>query len=116
MITIDKIISDKLSEDGREVRVLLISGTDRRLCPLSGLPDNNNLAREAILARAEELFKTGRHWDDSPSNIVCYDSIIKGKDYGKMKSDAALSNSVPELRAIVEELVEVVEALKYKAM
>lgn len=95
------------------VEAILDNGTEKRKVLLGGVPNDDAGCESAILARGEELFNNnGVIWSEAGSLVNTSEKIVRGKDWAKIKSDVASSNSVPALRAIVAELVEAVEALK----
>ena len=102
------------NRDKRIAQFLVTDGIQVKIMTFSNLSDDTDQAKAEIEGREdiEQKFSEADPFQVSATNIDSVDSVIRGKNYGQLKASAQSANSVPNLRQIVFELVEIVEALK----
>jgi hypothetical protein len=108
MITIDKIISKKKSEDGNVYKIILTDGKDKRKVIFSGDFKDDSKRNEMILKKAERL------WDIHEGDEIISGSnndIILSIDFTILENDIDSANSVSDLKKITKNLLKIVGAL-----
>jgi len=120
-ITVKKILKVKPTS-GNETRLdavfVLTDGNISKKCILGDLPNDDQLAKEQILERAEELFELGVDWYETKYNIDCPDKDFLDNLPCLKKTKEVIDKNFETLseqdRKILKKMVSAIFALKEK--
>ena len=116
-ITIDKFI--KIKADRTRINKLdaiftLNNGSEKRICKLCNLSNNDTEARAEILARGEELFADGRLYKDISLNIVSPAKDFIDNLPSLSTAETAVNNisNLNDAKALLLKVVRAIYAIK----